>query len=330
MHAEEDGKPMNRGLAPINLLRNMHAANKAYPNLKSVDEFLETIPVDLPSLRLAPEQSDERYRVYQVRNDAAARFECEYKYGFVAPPKTREAYGDTYGVAVRFKPPKSAAQVFYFTWRKEKAGWRIVSYDTEASMVKQAVPDLRVKTAETKAETYPGDPALVQTVDKFMQNLLLKRNAAEAMKSFSLRATACYGLYSADAVDTKIPDAEKLQKIRKGFSDGVARLGRRPSLADYTQGIAAWDEYAKVVPHKEDAAFSIFALPDAVGLAADCAHRTAGNRMDLKRPIEPKYGAYYGSVFKFRVPGEQPAVLFLLWAKDGGAWKVTSYHIEAP
>lgn len=330
MHADEEGPPLNRGLVPIRILKNLHAANKSYPDLKSIDEFVETVPIELPALRAAEAQSDARFKVYQVRDDLAEKFECDYKYGFAEAPGAKEKFGDTYGVAVRFKPPKSAAQLFYFAWRKEKEGWRIVSYDSEASMVKRDLPDLRAKASAPKPETYKGDPALVQAAQSFMQNLLVKRKAAEAMKNFSPRSTACYGYYAQTEVDTSIPEAEKLKRIGAGFESGIAKLSRRPALADYTQAVTPWDDYARLVAHKDEAAFGIFALPDAVGEAADCAHRAKGARMDLKRPIEPKYGNYYASVFRFKVPGEEPAVLFLLWTKDAGAWKVISYHVETP
>lgn len=330
MHADDEGPPINRGLVPIRILRGMHGANEAFPNLKTIDDFVDSVAMDRPALRAAEAQSDQRFKVYQVRDDLAAKFECDYKYGFAESPNAKEKFGDTYGVAVRFKPPNKPASLFYFVWRKEKGNWRIVSYDSEASMVKRELPDLRAKSAAPKTETYKGDPALVQTAQNFMENLLLKRKAAEAMKSFSLRSAACYGYYSQTAVDTSIADQEKLKRIGMGFDTGIAKLPRRPKLTDYTVAVKPWDDYARAVPHKHEVAFGIFALPDAVGNAVDCATRAKGSRMDLKRPIESKYGNYYGSVFKFKVAGEDPAVMFLLWAKDAGEWKVISYHVETP
>jgi hypothetical protein len=35
-------------------------------------------------------------------------------------------------------------------------------------------------------------------------------------------------------------------------------------------------------------------------------------------------------LFTFRTAGDHPAALTLLWAKDGGQWKIISYEVVTP
>jgi hypothetical protein len=42
------------------------------------------------------------------------------------------------------------------------------------------------------------------------------------------------------------------------------------------------------------------------------------------------YGNYYAMLFTFRTAGDHPAALNLLWARDGGQWKIISYEVVTP
>jgi hypothetical protein len=36
----------------------------------------------------------------------------------------------------------------------------------------------------------------------------------------------------------------------------------------------------------------------------------------------------YVSAFHLKIPLENPPILFLLWGKEAGQWKIVSYHVE--
>ncbi len=39
------------------------------------------------------------------------------------------------------------------------------------------------------------------------------------------------------------------------------------------------------------------------------------------------YGTYFGTLFRFRLPGDAGGVLGLLWARVEGFWRIVSYRV---
>ena len=46
--------------------------------------------------------------------------------------------------------------------------------------------------------------------------------------------------------------------------------------------------------------------------------------------IQAEYGSGFGMTFRFKTEGGEAPTLGLLWRKDAGAWRITSYRVEMP
>jgi hypothetical protein len=74
--------------------------------------------------------------------------------------------------------------------------------------------------------------------------------------------------------------------------------------------------------------FSLTSFPTALGDAVECDARARSTVPPDPLPL--KYGEAFGMTFRFRTQAGEPAVLRLLWRKEAGNWRITSYDVEMP
>ena len=70
------------------------------------------------------------------------------------------------------------------------------------------------------------------------------------------------------------------------------------------------------------------AVPDSMAGSFLCADTSVKNPYTPADDAPKTYGNYYATLFALRTPGEHPAALTLLWAKDGGRWKIVAYELN--
>jgi hypothetical protein len=102
-------------------------------------------------------------------------------------------------------------------------------------------------------------------------------------------------------------------------------LGQRTSLDDLTVGVRLNLQGLKVVTQKHHAQFVIYVVPDDIAARFDCESRLSlGNPRGASR----QYGNYFGATFYINGPGGRGYSMALLWARDGGFWKIVSWQAE--
>jgi len=69
-------------------------------------------------------------------------------------------------------------------------------------------------------------------------------------------------------------------------------------------------------------------MPDALADAAECAARAAGTAVPDQMPL--KYGAGFSMNIRFNTRSGDAPVMRMLWRKENGAWRITSYTVELP
>jgi len=84
-----------------------------------------------------------------------------------------------------------------------------------------------------------------------------------------------------------------------------------------------------IVTHDRESVYTIFSVPDYIAGSYGCKYRLAGGEL-LPAPEKPAFGNYYALGFKTKTFTGEPAVLFTLWGRKSGEWKVVSFHIERP
>jgi hypothetical protein len=71
-------------------------------------------------------------------------------------------------------------------------------------------------------------------------------------------------------------------------------------------------------------------VPDFVGEASTCAGRKRGEHLEFKPSLNNVYGNYYALGYRFKNAGDDAAVLWTVWKKQGGEWRIVSYAVITP
>jgi hypothetical protein len=75
----------------------------------------------------------------------------------------------------------------------------------------------------------------------------------------------------------------------------------------------------------------VAAVPNYLTELFLCDQESSKHPYDMSPdPKQKIYGNYYATLFSLRMPGEHPAALTLLWAKDSENWKIIAYELSAP
>jgi hypothetical protein len=64
--------------------------------------------------------------------------------------------------------------------------------------------------------------------------------------------------------------------------------------------------------------------------AADCTQLKPGETPALDRQGPRTYGRYFAVSLRIKRAGDEGGVLWIVWARQGQAWKVVSYLAIAP
>ncbi len=99
-------------------------------------------------------------------------------------------------------------------------------------------------------------------------------------------------------------------------------LGTQSSLDGLIVGTRLVTPALRPVRQPHHAQFVIYSVPDDVAAAFDCE-----SRLTLEDPAKVRrtYGNYFGATFY--VNGRRSFPLALLWARDGGYWKIVSWKV---
>ena len=84
----------------------------------------------------------------------------------------------------------------------------------------------------------------------------------------------------------------------------------------------------RVMDHADEKVFTLTSVPDALADAAECAARSGD--ITIPDPMPPAYGNGFGTIVRFKTRAGEAPVLRLLWRKEDGRWRITSYGVELP
>jgi hypothetical protein len=112
-----------------------------------------------------------------------------------------------------------------------------------------------------------------------------------------------------------------------GLRQTVEALGNYQELGEVISGIQAVNPEYPIVTHSEEADFTLLSAPDHIAVDYGCSRRLSGAD-PLPEPEDLIYGNHYVLSFEVKTFTGEPAVLFTLWGRRGGQWKIIAYHIE--
>jgi hypothetical protein len=287
-------------------------------------------PVDVQSRALLPIEHKyaTEFNLVKVPDDVAAEFNCSEGGAALKP---RRKYGTYYGSAFRIKSPKkSTSGSLLLLWRKEQGYWKIVSQQLDPGLAEEdSVPDSPVRSSTLQApppETN-ADPAMIRTTERFFDVLFVKKDDQAAFRFFAPRSYTCVsriGLGEQRSVSDPTNAAESL----RGYLQQIA--SRSPSAHKLEQILEPFNPdnpTLGVVHHAHEHAYLLTNLPADEASDLLCQQPGSAN-IDGQVPITHQH--YFGSFFKLIEPGEEPAGLGLLWAKENGEWKIIGFQMDEP
>jgi hypothetical protein len=149
-----------------------------------------------------------------------------------------------------------------------------------------------------------------------------------ALGYISVRAYACLAEFqTGESLESGLAAFRVLRHMR----GGLEAYGQVTNLSDVIQGIGLYPKDSRPVAHDHGQLFSLRQVPDSTARSMDCREQL---RTTLADPL-PYGGAefhdYFATAMRMVQKQRGPeTVLTQLWSKEGGDWKIVSWHIEHP
>ncbi len=160
---------------------------------------------------------------------------------------------------------------------------------------------------------------------ELLTDWLVRRND-EALEFVSDQALACAKLD--DGTDPRTLTAaearRRLQQIMKVVS---SEIGRVANLTQAIDAVIPWRKTFRVVKQPFEGDFTIVETPDSFAEHFRCESRSKEKQLRALSDENPRYGTYYGAVFRIRGGTSRGGVLALLWTKQNGAWRVIAWEV---
>ena len=157
----------------------------------------------------------------------------------------------------------------------------------------------------------------------FLQAWLVEGDVIAATAYVSSHAYACLAQEGEDpsSLDRGMAPFQLMAKLKAAHE----AVGPRKSLDGLLTAVHPSKPELRAVKHARDPQFALYSVPDDVAARFDCESRlTPGDPDKAKR----KYGDYFGSIFRVTTAQGKGQTVALLWAKEGGYWKVASWQAE--
>ena len=310
------------GLAPVQLMINLKATRDVLGPRTSLATVIAGATLANPALRVVRQPHQAQFVVYSVPEDVAAGFDCESQLSLGDPKVVKRKYGKYFGSAFMLagRPDVRVALL----WAKEKDYWKIVSWKvgTDNDTAPAVEPVATVVPARIAA-----DPTLVQAARGFLESWLVKKNYDAAFVYLSPKAYACYDLERDPASPASTSPEDAGRRLRSGL-EVAGKLVTAHSLDAMLSAPEPLHPAVRAMDHPFARVFSLTSLPNALADAAECAARAAGNPPPASMPLD--YGAGFGMNIRFSTLSGDAPVMRMLWRKENGAWRITSYAVELP
>jgi hypothetical protein len=317
----DDASPLDRGMAPFQLLMNLKAAHDTLGQRPSLDGLLVGVRLNTPSLKVVQQRHHAQFVLYAVPDDVAAGFDCETRMAPGGAKKPARAYGNYFGST--FFVDGHANQRVALLWAKDNGYWKIVSWMTGVDEVGPAADTDAVTITRVKA-----DAGFAAAAQAFLQTWLIKKDYDAAFRYLSPAAYACYDLTRnpADPPSTSPEDAGR--KIRAGLERAGQLAGPARSLDTILAAAEPIHPAVRVMDHAQSRTFSLTSIPNAIGDAVECDARGRGALPPDPLPLE--YGKAFGLTVRVGTGAGGAPVLRMLWRNEEGVWRIRSYDLELP
>jgi hypothetical protein len=166
-----------------------------------------------------------------------------------------------------------------------------------------------------------GNQGIDQSAHDFLKSWVVDKQPNLSVAYFSRRSYPCLEVIT--------------KKNRKPIAPGMMRLGvvaamnkfntttgTVGSVSDVFEPADQWLPELKEAKNAHTSEFRLVGIPSDIGADVECV--AAPDEEDRKRPQEK----YYGTSFREKQDGSSHKMMSLLWAQEGGYWKIIAIRIE--
>jgi len=318
----DDPLKFDRGMAPFQLLINLRAAYNSLGKHDSLDGLVVGVRLTKPGLRVVEQPHGGQFVVYSVPDDIAATLDCENRLMPGDSKEVKRAYGNYFGTTFYVAGQQDVP--IAFLWGKDNGYWKIVSWRVGATDDAPAP----VAIEEPKVTRIPGDRSLAIAARDFLESWLVKKQYDTAFAYLSPRSYSCYDLERDPALPASTSPEDAGRKLRAALAASSAEIGTGRKLDQVIEAVEPFHPAVHVMDHADQKVFTLTGIPDALADAAECSARAASST--IPDPMPPAYGNGFGTLVRFKTRAGEAPILRLLWRKEDGRWRITSYGVELP
>ncbi|HNR38475.1 MAG TPA: hypothetical protein PKN61_05515, partial [Acidobacteriota bacterium] len=324
---DEPGQPVDFGMVPFRILKAMAEAVRVIGKVPSLSGVVHAVRLDNPRLQLVKHDDRALFSLYRVPTALGEVIRCED--GLRMPPDHaiptgNDQYGRFYASAFYLSTPTRQGAALYMLWEREDKNWKIVAFKAEPDEAPHMeVPDLRPAAAPVAVpEPVAGDPGMITAATDFFAAWFLDRDFDRGLRHIAPRTFPCLN-YFLPAGTPPLDSSEAFAGfIRASMARVCETTGPVTRLEDALHAATLANPGVQLVRHDHMRAFTIFCIPDHYGDAFDCSQPFERDLRLETPPDGPTYGNCFGTAFSLKVAGAQPAVTYLVWRREGGAWKI--------
>ncbi len=166
-----------------------------------------------------------------------------------------------------------------------------------------------------------GGEKLAAAVEDFFVAWLVEGKAAIAMSYVEERACACVLEFEPGSSTTETAP----YRIMKDMREARLAVGPVQNLDDAVESVRPEGLSMESVPNPDrDDAYALLSYADGHAEQLDCRLRREGRYSERSG----EHGRHFAAAFQLKGAGDHSAVITLLWAKEGGSWKIIAFDLS--
>jgi len=188
--------------------------------------------------------------------------------------------------------------------------------------------DLQALASISKPRVSDSQPVQAAVLD-FYKSWLVDKKPELALSYFSVKSNACITSFnSGESAYDNLIQLRLLHHMREANQ----QLGDVKNLDDVLHAVVMLAPGAQPIQQTDGSLFAIAHITDRDARIVDCRRRQHLARAEALREGTDNLGDYYSAstVIRSRGDTDQGQLLYQLWHREEGTWKVTSYHLDNP
>ena len=320
----ERGESPDRGVWRVQMARAMAHVRTILGSPASLESVLTPTSLALGgAARERRHPHRQLFSLYELREDLARDLDCA---AALDPTMSSSAdFGGQLATVFVLRAAGMRGQTVATMWSETDDGWKLVAYRVEPDGA--AAPSIATPVAESAAPpTTQGDPEMTAAAESFLESWLLRKDTAAAMRFVAPPAYDCYNAFRSDDMPSAVGRDDAAKLIRDRMSAVADWAGKGDRLEDLLSPAEPHHLALRKVAHRS-AAFTIVALPDAMRSVTDCSALEHGEAPYVDLTKAATYGRYYAVSMRLKRGGSDAAVLWTIWGRSEGAWRILSYRV---